>query len=97
MSTPKNIKGGAVIGALHGTGTVTISTTPVDVWGWSVFNGQSTVQNAAIGATTNAMFTSPYAAGHSQVSSFGYKLDSLVFQVTHTNMSALVFYTPYQQ
>lgn len=97
MPTPQNIKAGAVIGAFQGTNPVLISSTPVDVWGWSVWNGESSVQKAGISETTSSVLTLPYAAGHSHVPGYGYKVNSLAAKVDHTNSAIFVFYTPYQQ
>jgi hypothetical protein len=97
MPLPKDIEVAAVAGIAVGTSGVQLTSTPVDVWGYSVFNGESTVKGASIAPAQNQLFPLGFAAGHSHVPSYGYKVNELWGQVTHTNMTILVYYTPYQQ
>lgn len=97
MPMPENVKAAAILGAFQGTNAAVLCSTPVDVWGYSVWNGQSTVQNAGVGQTTSSVLTLPFATGHSDVATYGYKVSQLCGQVTHTNMSMIVWYTAYQQ
>lgn len=92
-----NVSAAALLGVVSATASTLLVSTPVTVWGWTVFNNAGSTQSAGVGVTTNTVLTNPYVSGTTSVPSYGYEVASLAAKVDHTNMSLFVFYTPYQQ